>query len=343
MQLFRPAVSPRNGERNGEQALTHSFPSHYLLGLGVIALLSGALFISGLRQSGFCPPCKVANTHIMKGDPPHDRTVADGTQQAESAKGPMKSVVNRPRFLLFGDSLTERGFAQGGWAAGLADTYMRKVDVVNRGFGGYTSRCALYITDDLLKDATSKNTLLVTIFLGANDAAKPDGPPHSARQHVPLAEFKSNLKKLVASIRAAGLKNIVILGVPPIHDKGRKDWQIKKMGEEAGKKMALDRTLESTKAYADASCEAAKELKIPCVDLYSSMQRVQDWGPRLLVDGLHFTPAGNQHVLEALLDTLAVSYPKIVADQLPLHFPAWDGIDLEDPSKTFNSKGVDLS
>ena len=40
---------------------------------------------------------------------------------------------------------------------------------------------------------------LVTIFFGANDAALPDRS--SARQHVPLLEYKENLKRIVEHIR----------------------------------------------------------------------------------------------------------------------------------------------
>lgn len=36
-------------------------------------------------------------------------------------------TMSRPRFLLFGDSITEQGFRNGGWAAALAETYSRKV------------------------------------------------------------------------------------------------------------------------------------------------------------------------------------------------------------------------
>lgn len=36
-------------------------------------------------------------------------------------------VWRRPKVVLFGDSLTERGFGPGGWASALAHTFMRKV------------------------------------------------------------------------------------------------------------------------------------------------------------------------------------------------------------------------
>ena len=41
---------------------------------------------------------------------------------------------------LIGDSNTQYGFADGGFASQLANKYIRKYDVINRGFDGYTSQ-----------------------------------------------------------------------------------------------------------------------------------------------------------------------------------------------------------
>ncbi|KAM0035100.1 putative SGNH hydrolase superfamily [Helianthus debilis subsp. tardiflorus] len=51
----------------------------------------------------------------------------------------------RPQFVLFGDSITELSFRCGGWGASLTDTYSRKADIVVRGYGGYTTRWALFL------------------------------------------------------------------------------------------------------------------------------------------------------------------------------------------------------
>jgi hypothetical protein len=90
----------------------------------------------------------------------------------------------RPQIVLFGDSITEQSFRAGGWGAALADTYSRKVnstftillfltkisflfilfnykilfwfvcnvlkaDIVNRGYGGYNTRWALFLLHHL--------------------------------------------------------------------------------------------------------------------------------------------------------------------------------------------------
>lgn len=42
--------------------------------------------------------------------------------------------------ICFGDSLTQQGSQIGGFVASLQNVYLRRLDVINRGFGGYTSR-----------------------------------------------------------------------------------------------------------------------------------------------------------------------------------------------------------
>ncbi len=59
----------------------------------------------------------------------------------------------RPLFVLFGDSITQRGFAPGGWAARLADKYSRRADVVNRGYSGYNSALATHLLPHVFPQA----------------------------------------------------------------------------------------------------------------------------------------------------------------------------------------------
>lgn len=104
----------------------------------------------------------------------------------------------RPDFLLFGDSLTQRSFEEGGWGASLTHHYARKVnwdqqflsglvaacsphllllqaDIVNRGLSGYNSRWAKFILPHVL-ETRSQPPALLTIWFGANDAVLPDRP-----------------------------------------------------------------------------------------------------------------------------------------------------------------------
>ena len=113
---------------------------------------------------------------------------------------PMPFIVVRPKWILFGDSLTERSLGFGGWGSSIAQLYFRRIDVVNRGarscfhvlhaamqahaspcggtyhagLGGYNTRWALHVTKDVFQGCDGNNTGLVTIFFGANDAARPE-------------------------------------------------------------------------------------------------------------------------------------------------------------------------
>ncbi|EOY18843.1 Uncharacterized protein TCM_043336 [Theobroma cacao] len=51
----------------------------------------------------------------------------------------------RPKIYLFGDSITEESFRDGGWGASLANLISGTVDVVLRGYSGYNSRWALKV------------------------------------------------------------------------------------------------------------------------------------------------------------------------------------------------------
>eukprot|EP00798_Chlamydomonas_sp_ICE-L_P029269 gene29268-12509_t len=139
--------------------------------------------------------------------------------QAAETIQPKSFIFERPKIVLFGDSLTERGYQEArGWASGLTNVYARKADIVLRGFSGYNTRWALEMMDYIFHDAT--NVQLVTVFFGANDAAMPHAPgPH----HIPLLEYKDNLKKIVEFLRKKGVKNIILITPPPVSEDGRRD------------------------------------------------------------------------------------------------------------------------
>ncbi|KAF7247622.1 hypothetical protein EYD10_06433 [Varanus komodoensis] len=81
-------------------------------------------------------------------------------------------LLLQPRIILFGDSITEFSFQEKGWGTLLTHRLVRKCDVLNRGLSGYNSRWAKMVLPRLInKEYNSKNTVAVTIFFGANDAA----------------------------------------------------------------------------------------------------------------------------------------------------------------------------
>ena len=92
-------------------------------------------------------------------------------------------------------------------------TGVRQADVVLRGYGGYNTRWALHILEDVFPPDVKPAPHLVTLFWGANDAAIPDRlrfgvhmfSSSCAREH-PLkgaAHLKKVLLPLVPSWKAA--------------------------------------------------------------------------------------------------------------------------------------------
>ncbi|KAK9831127.1 hypothetical protein WJX74_004350 [Apatococcus lobatus] len=127
----------------------------------------------------------------------------------------------RQEFLLFGDSLTQRSFEDGGWGASLTHHYARKADIINRGLSGYNSRWAKYILPRVL-ELRSQPPALLTIWFGANDAVLPDRLKN--RQYVPVSEYKSTLEGMVQVAKNVGVQNILLITPPPLDEAARIRW-----------------------------------------------------------------------------------------------------------------------
>ncbi|KAL1597794.1 hypothetical protein SLS60_008281 [Paraconiothyrium brasiliense] len=134
--------------------------------------------------------------------------------------GSKSSSKQLPRFILFGDSLTEWSFdssTQGfGWY--LTEWYKDKAEIVNEGYAGYTSEHVKSEFSRLVKQITTAEappTLLFTIFLGANDACF-----IGEREYVPLPQFSDNIRSFVEEIliqdKLTSAK-IVLITPPPIN------------------------------------------------------------------------------------------------------------------------------
>lgn len=125
--------------------------------------------------------------------------------------------------MLFGDSITEEAFGEGGWGAHLANHYSRSADVVLRGYSGYNTRWAAMVAARAVvagAAGAAAPPAAVTVCFGANDASLPGRA--SALQHVPLPEYRDNLRAICALLAAAWPSVVVILITPPpVHDAAR--------------------------------------------------------------------------------------------------------------------------
>jgi len=237
-----------------------------------------------------------------------------------------------PQLLLFGDSITQ--WSTRTLQASLSEWYIRRLDVLNRGFSGYTAPLGLDTLQRFFPAIPPSDThprvRLMTVFFGANDSCLPGSP-----QHVPIERYKESLRRIIQyeGLKLHGTK--VVLIVPPPVD----EWQL---GDNS-------RTAANTAKYASACREVGRELNLPTLDLWLSFMLRAGWrgghdgaliGSRdapknqvladLLSDGLHFTDMAYQLVYEDLVGLIQREVPDEAAEKLPYIFPKWE--DLFRPS-----------
>ncbi|XP_060170485.1 GDSL esterase/lipase At5g62930 isoform X2 [Lycium barbarum] len=236
----------------------------------------------------------------------------------------------RPQIVLFGDSITEQSFRLGGWGASLADTYSRKVDILNRGYGGYNTRWALFLLHHLFPLDAPMPPVAATIFFGANDAALLGRT--SERQHVPLEEYKENLRRIIQHFKKCSPSMLLLLITPPPVDEAGRFGHARSMyGDKA---MQLpERTNEVAGEYAKQCVELARELGLPSINLWSKMQETEGWQIKFLSDGLHLTPEGNAIVYQEVVKVL--NETSLSATKMSSDVPHHSEIDGQNPEKAF--------
>ncbi|OLY77617.1 Isoamyl acetate-hydrolyzing esterase 1-like protein [Smittium mucronatum] len=196
--------------------------------------------------------------------------------------------------LAFGDSITQFGQNPdlNGWVMQLTNRYMRKLDVINRGFSGYNTSNGKIVLSKILPESSTESltekriqlpasgsfknrvkqeisaktgsTLrLVLIFLGANDAISTD-----SQQYVSLEDYKDNLKSMIDLIKEPNsknyspLSNILLISPPPISE-CMWEKELLNFG------VSLNKSNSLTKKYAQVTVEVGKEKKIPTIDLWN--------------------------------------------------------------------------
>ncbi|QDS74736.1 hypothetical protein FKW77_000964 [Venturia effusa] len=245
------------------------------------------------------------------------------------------------QIVLFGDSITEFGETCNGEGIGhvaaLRRAYIRRLDVVNRGFSGYNTDLALRVMHKAIPSASDANIRIMGLFFGANDSCL---PTEVNNQCVPLPEFKCNMTKLLRHPNSSGHKaRMFLITNPPVIEEMQ--YAIDK-----AKGYPLRRTAENTKKYADAIRDLGREHSVPVVDLWSAIMLQAGWTPDLegplpgcmdaprsdvlakyLIDGLHLTPAGYQLLYNTIMRCIALCWPDQLPEHLPFILPHWDDGD----------------
>ncbi|KAJ6546521.1 SGNH hydrolase-type esterase domain-containing protein [Mycena vulgaris] len=233
--------------------------------------------------------------------------------------------------MLFGDSITQAGWTEGGFGARLANDYSRKFDVLNRGLAGYNTEWAIPVLEQCL--ATQQNQLhapkirILVVWFGANDACI-----EASFQHVPLPKFVENMKHMVHLVQSAESPyhspstRIILVTPPPINTYQR-------AADLAGRDppLVLDRSFEAAKEYAEGVKRAAAATRVSVVDVWTAIWKAagesEEALSKYLSDGLHLTPEGYAVTYEALMKTIELEHPDLHYEKLEYVFPRWDQVD----------------
>lgn len=228
----------------------------------------------------------------------------------------------RPQFVLFGSSIVQLSYGNGGWGAILADLYSRKADILLRGYYGWNSRRALQVLDQVFPmDATIQPSLVI-VYFGGNDSMG----PHSSGlgPHVPLPEYIENMRRIVTHLKSlSDTTRLIILSCPPVNEEKVRENTSSFFSE-------LVRTNELCRIYSEACKELCLEMGVKVVDLWTAFQQRDDWLTACFTDGVHLSAEGSKIVVEEILKVLkeAEWSPSLHWKSMPTEFAEDSQYDL---------------
>ncbi|KAI0781317.1 SGNH hydrolase [Trametes elegans] len=234
--------------------------------------------------------------------------------------------------VLLGDSLAEFSYGSNGVAARLSEKYVRKLDVINRGFSGYNTDWILPVFEQIWatrdEQAHAQKVQLLIIWFGANDAAEP-----ANTHHVPVERYQANLTALVRAVRAPDSPRYspdtrVLLVTPPPVETRRWGRLYAELYNPAADPNKPNRSLEVSGVYAEAMKEVGQKEGVPVIDvwrkLWDTAGRVEEKLEPFLLDGLHLTASGYEVVYDAIIAGIAEHYPELHYDRLQTVFSTFD-------------------
>ncbi|XP_057489545.1 GDSL esterase/lipase CPRD49 [Actinidia eriantha] len=241
----------------------------------------------------------------------------------------------RPQFVLFGSSIVQLSFSDGGWGAILADVYSRKADILVRGYYGWNSRRALQVLDDVFPKDAASHPSLVIVYFGGNDSMGPH--PSGLGPHVPLLEYIENMRKIALHLKSLSKNTrVIFLSCPPVNEAKIRENRSKYLSE-------LVRTNELCRSYSEACIELCQEMGVKVVDLFTAFQRRDDWLTACFTDGVHLSAEGSKVVVEEVLKVLKEaewepclhwkSMPTEFGVNSPYDLVAYDGKTTINPSE----------
>ncbi|KAI4306823.1 hypothetical protein L6164_030068 [Bauhinia variegata] len=240
----------------------------------------------------------------------------------------------RPQFVLFGSSIVQLSFGNGGWGSILAEIYARKADILSRGYFGWNSRRALQVLNQVFPKDAAVQPSLVIVYFGGNDSMGPH--PSGLGPHVPLPEYIENMRKIVIHLQSLSEKTrVIVLSCPPVNE-------AKIRGNTSGVRSEVVRTNKLCQSYSEACIKLCQEMGVKVVDLFTSIQKKDAWENACFTDGIHLSAEGSKIVVEEILKVLKESnwdpclhwksMPTEFAEDSPYDLVAADGKSTVNPS-----------
>ncbi|XP_010925101.1 GDSL esterase/lipase WDL1 [Elaeis guineensis] len=241
----------------------------------------------------------------------------------------------RPLFVLFGSSIVQFSFSNEGWGATLADIYARKADILLRGYCGWNSRRALQVIDKIFPKDAAVQPSLVIVYFGGNDSMGPH--PSGLGPHVPLPEYIENMNRIAKHLKSLSEKTrIIFLSCPPINEEMVCQLESPFIGK-------IERTNELCRKYSEACIQLCNDMDLKVIDLWTAMQKRDDWATVCFTDGIHFSSEGSKIVVAEILKVLKEaewepslhwkSLPTEFAEDSPYYLVASDGLSTFNPSE----------
>ena len=256
-------------------------------------------------------------------------------------------ALNYPKFVLFGDLITEFSAVRdgSGLLAPLVDDYRTRMDVVLRGYSGYNSRFAVEILPPILQGLD--NVKLMYIFFGTNDANMYTDKI-GRKQATTIEEYLENIAECIDYAKGRGIK-VIVVG-PALHDANLSYDYFKQRNPErniTGPSSSPMRNRE----YSQAAKAVATQKNVPFLDLWLRFQEAlgylidqldyNNWKdcPNLskwLVDGVHFSNEGYRLFYEGLLEVIRTLYPELAPENVPTKLRYYREVDENNLSSIFD-------
>ena len=206
--------------------------------------------------------------------------------------------MNYKQIVLLGDSITEySSLHPSGLHLYLSKAYVRRLDVVNRGYDGYNTKMLKLALPNIFSSLGSAEQAGFVLFMGTNDAVIP-----GQLLHVPIDEFRDNMQYIIDQLLKRS-KRIVLL-TPAIFDKNR----------------FQNRDKDLMAQYVNAVEKLSEKNKLPLVNL----QKLFGSNLNLLSDGLHFTDEGYKRFAPQVLE--AFKNLHLDPEDMPMKLPDFNDL-----------------